>query len=76
MSPEFKTYQEQVLKNAKVLAEELNNRGYHLVSGETELLVEPHHEKTCLCHMRTTKTQISLRICSPISAFVAKVVQC
>ena len=21
---------------------------------------EPHHEKTCLCHMRTTKVQISL----------------
>ena len=24
--------------------------------------IEPHHEKTCLCHMRTTKAQISLRI--------------
>ena len=23
---------------------------------------EPHHEKTCLCHMQTTKAQISLRI--------------
>ena len=23
---------------------------------------EPCHEKTCLCHMRTTKMQISLRI--------------
>ena len=23
---------------------------------------EPRHEKTCLCHMRTTKAQISLRI--------------
>ena len=23
---------------------------------------EPHYEKTCLCHMRTTKAQISLRI--------------
>ena len=22
---------------------------------------EPRHEKTCLCHMRTTKAQISLR---------------
>ena len=22
------------------------------------------HEKTCLCHMRTTKVQISLRICT------------
>ena len=25
---------------------------------------EPCHEKTCLCHMQTTKTQISLRICA------------
>ena len=23
---------------------------------------EPHHEKTCLCHLQTTKVQISLRI--------------
>ena len=27
-------------------------------------LSEPHHEKTCLCHMRTTKAQISQRICA------------
>ena len=26
------------------------------------LVNEPHHEKTCLCHMRTTKAQIRLRI--------------
>ena len=25
-------------------------------------LLEPHHAKTCLCHMRTTIAQISLRI--------------
>ena len=25
-------------------------------------LYKPHHEKTCLCHMRTTKVHISLRI--------------
>ena len=29
---------------------------------------EPRHEKSCLCHMRTTKAQISLR--SLISAFI------
>ena len=28
---------------------------------------EPRHDKTCFCHMRTTKAQISLRL---ISAFV------
>ena len=26
------------------------------------ILIEPRHEKTCFCHMRTTKAQISLRI--------------
>ena len=26
------------------------------------LLIEPRHEKTCFLHMRTTKTQVSLRI--------------
>ena len=26
------------------------------------LKIEPHHEKTSLCHMQTTKAQISLRI--------------
>ena len=25
-------------------------------------LIEPRHEKTCLCHMQTIKAQISLRI--------------
>ena len=29
---------------------------------------EPCHEKTCLCHMLTTKVQISLRICAVWSA--------
>ena len=32
--------------------------------------IEPHHEKTCLCHMRTTETQINLRIHTVISVFV------
>ena len=33
-------------------------------------LFEPRHEKTCLCHMRTTKAQISLRIRAVGSALV------
>ena len=36
---------------------------------------EPCHEKTCLCHMRTTKAQISLCICTVcvlISAFIVR----
>ena len=36
------------------------------------IVYEPRHEKTCLCHMRTTKAQISLRIRSLISAFVVR----
>jgi len=36
LKPEFKTYQEQVLKNAKALGEELVARGLTLVSGGTE----------------------------------------
>ena len=36
LQPSFKKYQEQVVKNALALAEELGNRGYRLVSGGTE----------------------------------------
>ncbi len=36
LSPEFKAYQEQVVKNAKVLAETLIQRGLRIVSGRTE----------------------------------------
>ena len=36
LTPEFKAYQEQVVKNAKVLAETLIERGLRIVSGGTE----------------------------------------
>ncbi|MDY3031709.1 MAG: serine hydroxymethyltransferase [Clostridia bacterium] len=36
LSPEFKTYQQQVAKNAKALAEGLVNEGFKLVSGGTD----------------------------------------
>nr|WP_316639365.1 serine hydroxymethyltransferase [uncultured Roseateles sp.] len=36
LRPEFKAYQEQVVKNAKVLAETLTERGLRIVSGRTE----------------------------------------
>ncbi len=36
LKPEFKTYQEQVLINAKVLAETLQNAGLRIVSGGTD----------------------------------------
>jgi glycine hydroxymethyltransferase len=36
LAPEFKTYQQQVVKNAVVLAETLTARGLRIVSGRTE----------------------------------------
>ncbi|SAK67238.1 serine hydroxymethyltransferase [Caballeronia catudaia] len=36
LSPEFKTYQQQVVDNARVLAETLVKRGLRIVSGRTE----------------------------------------
>ncbi len=36
LTPEFKTYAQQVVKNAQALAEELVSRGYNLVSGGTD----------------------------------------
>ena len=36
LSPEFKAYQQQVVKNSKKLAEELLKRGFNLVSGGTD----------------------------------------
>ena len=36
MKPEFKTYQEQIRKNAKVLAQSLMDAGFQLVSGGTD----------------------------------------
>jgi glycine hydroxymethyltransferase len=36
MSPDFKSYQEQVLKNAKAMAKTIMERGYKIVSGGTD----------------------------------------
>ncbi|PKM90135.1 MAG: serine hydroxymethyltransferase [Firmicutes bacterium HGW-Firmicutes-12] len=36
MEPQFKTYQEQVLKNAHALATELSGKGFRIVSGGTD----------------------------------------
>ncbi|KND54919.1 Serine hydroxymethyltransferase [Candidatus Paraburkholderia kirkii] len=36
LSPEFRTYQQQVVKNARVMAETLIERGLRIVSGRTE----------------------------------------
>lgn len=36
LQPEFKTYQQQVIKNAKYLAEALSSHGFRIVSGGTD----------------------------------------
>src|SRR5690606_36607498 len=36
LEPEFKTYQEQVVKNAKAMADTFNELGYRVISGGTE----------------------------------------
>jgi glycine hydroxymethyltransferase len=36
LSPEFKQYQQQILKNAQAMADELKNQGFRLVSGGTD----------------------------------------
>ena len=36
LQPEFKTYQQQIVKNAKALSESLIKRGYKLTSGGTD----------------------------------------
>ncbi|MFH1450099.1 MAG: serine hydroxymethyltransferase [bacterium] len=36
MTEEFRDYQKQVIKNAKVLAKELNNYGFNLITGGTD----------------------------------------
>ncbi len=36
LAPEFKVYQQQVLKNARIMAETLTQRGLRIVSGRTE----------------------------------------
>ncbi len=36
LKPSFKEYQHQIVKNAKALAAEMANRGYHVVSGGTD----------------------------------------
>ena len=63
------------MDSAKNLKMRITNKNYRLQNifeygillgkiANKNIYFEPRHEKTCLCHMRTTKAQISLRICA------------
>ena len=46
LKPEFKTYQEQIIKNAQALCKGLQKRDVKIVSGGTDnhlMLVDLHH---------------------------------
>ncbi len=58
MQPEFKVYAEQVVTNAKVLAEELMTKGYNLVTGGTET----HLMLINLTNKQITGTQAELAL--------------
>ena len=40
----------------------------------SQSLYEPCHDKTCFCHVRTTKAQISLRICAFVVRCLASII--
>ena len=70
MAPEFKAYQQQVLKNAQIIAEALTQRGLRIVSGRTQshlMLVDLRSKKItgkeaesalCSAHMTINKNAI------------------
>lgn len=58
LRPEFKTYQEQILKNAKTLADALMEEGFQLVSGGTD----NHLMLVDLQNMRITGKELQRRL--------------
>ena len=64
LQPEFKTYQQQVLKNAKAMVEAFKKLGYRVISGDTDnhLLVIDVFEKHQLTGLDAQKTLDSIYI--------------
>ena len=56
------------MKNSYLLSDHQNTNKAAEDKLEVDEPYESRHEKTCLCHMRTTKAQISLRIRAVSSA--------
>lgn len=77
LSPEFKEYQSQIVKNAKQLAETIKNRGFRIVSGGTDnhlVLIDVHSKgltgKDCQialdkANITTNKNTIPFETLSP-----------
>ena len=61
---DFDTYGAHIKVNDGILVHFYSVSQIKVTVSEKESfrITEPRHEKTCLCHMRTTKAQISLRI--------------
>ncbi len=82
LKPEFKTYSEQIVKNAKALAAAMTKRGYKIVSGGTEnhlmlvdlrtkfpdLTAKKAQETLDLAHITCNKNTVPFETRSPFQA--------
>jgi glycine hydroxymethyltransferase len=82
LKPEFKTYSEQIVKNARSLAEAMTKRGYKIVSGGTdnhlmlvdlrpkfpELTAKKAQETLDLAHITCNKNTVPFETRSPFQA--------
>ena len=65
LKPEFKEYQNQVIKNAKVLAEELLKYGFNLVSGGTDnhlILIDLRNKKITGKELETRLDDVGITV--------------
>ena len=65
LKPEFKEYQKQVLKNAKVLADELLKLGFNLVSGGTDnhlILIDLRNKKITGKELETRLDNVGITV--------------
>ena len=67
MTPEFETYIEQVIKNAKALANELINKGYNISTGGTD----NHQILVNLRNKGITGSKIE-QICEHVNIYINK----
>ncbi len=82
LKPEFKTYSEQIVKNARALAAAMTSRGYKIVSGGTdnhlmlvdlrtkfpELTAKKAQETLDLAHITCNKNTVPFETRSPFQA--------